>query len=143
MENATKALLIAAAVLVAIIIISLTLSIVQQNSDVIADANPSEAEMAQFNQKFTTYEGSNISTAQANTLIETVLSHNAQETNTGDARYVAISYTPKGGKDTSIVTVKNGTATPADNTKLTGTSYYSVKCTKTNGLVTSIKLTAK
>ena len=57
MENATKALLIAAAVLVAIIIISLTLVIVRQGQEAVAGADMSEAEVAQFNSKFNTWHG--------------------------------------------------------------------------------------
>lgn len=129
MENATKALLIAAAVLVAIIIISLTLSIVQQGSDAVSDADLSEAEMTQFNSKFTAYEGRSISTSQANTLLNTVLSHNVQEKNTKNGRYVKV---------TGAATL-NTNATSV--TPVTGTSYYSVTLTKTNGLVTEVKLT--
>ena len=45
MENATKALLIAAAILVAIIIISLGLAVVRQGQEAISSADMSEAEM--------------------------------------------------------------------------------------------------
>ena len=79
MENATKALLIAAAVLVAIIIISLTLAIVRQGTESINNADLSEAEQAQFNQKFTVYEGSNVSVSEVNALLSTVLNHNQNE----------------------------------------------------------------
>ena len=53
MENATKALLIAAAVLIAIILISLGLAVVRQGQEAVQDADLSEAEATQFNSKFT------------------------------------------------------------------------------------------
>jgi len=49
MENATKALLIAAAVLVAIIIISITLVIVNQGQEAVKGTDLSEMEASKFN----------------------------------------------------------------------------------------------
>ena len=84
MENATKALLIAAAVLVAIIIISLTLVIVRQGEEAMAGADMTEAEVAQFNSKFNTWNGKKISTTQLNSLINMVFMHDKQEISTGN-----------------------------------------------------------
>ena len=54
MENATKALLIAAAVLVAILIISLGLVVYNMASETVDNAgNLDEYQIQQFNEKFT------------------------------------------------------------------------------------------
>ena len=132
MENATKALLIAAAVLVAIIIISLTLAIVQQGQQAVAGADMSAAEIEAFNSKFKIFEGNNVSTAQVNSLLNAVLSSNLAETQAQSGRTVTVTGAATLAADATSVT------------SVTGSSYYTVQCTyNTNGLVTSIAVTAK
>ena len=81
MENATKALLIAAAVLVAILIISLGLVIYNMASETIDGAGDlSEYQIQQFNEKFTKYENTSASGSDVNAMIKTIFNHNqAQE----------------------------------------------------------------
>ena len=130
MENATKALLIAAAVLVAIIIISLTLAIVRQGQEAIAGADMTEAQIEAFNAKFKTYEGSNVSTAQVNALLNAILSNNLAENNAGTNRYITV----KGGKVTQTTGANSVT-------QVKGSDYYTVKCEhNANGLVTAIDI---
>ena len=76
MENATKALLIAAAVLVAIMLITLGLNVFQQGQNAVSNADMTDAEIQAYNTKFTTYEGSNRSVADVNALTNVVLTHN-------------------------------------------------------------------
>ena len=77
MENATKALLIAAAVLIAVIIITITLGVVRQGQDAVQNVDMSEVEMAAHNSKFTNYEGTSVSAAQVNQLLNAVEVNNA------------------------------------------------------------------
>ena len=78
MENATKALMIAAAVIVAILIISLGIGIFNMSSEQVDNAgNLSEYEIQQFNSKFEKYEGESISATHVNALIDTVFNHNS------------------------------------------------------------------
>lgn len=81
MENATKALLIAAAVLVAILIISLGLVIYNRASETVGTAGDlSEYQIQQFNEKFLRYNGKNIKGTDVNVMLQTVMNHNlAQE----------------------------------------------------------------
>ena len=83
MENATKALLIAAAVLVAILIITLGLVVYNMASETIDSAGDlSEYQIQQFNEKFTKYEGENKSGSEVNAMLKAVFNHNqAQEDN--------------------------------------------------------------
>lgn len=77
MENATKALLIAAAVLVAILIISLGIGIFNMASEQVDNAGDlSEYQIQQFNDKFKKYEGTNVSGSDVNAMINTVFNHN-------------------------------------------------------------------
>ena len=155
MENATKALLIAAAVLVAIIIISLTLVFVRQGQEAVAGADMSEAEVAQFNSKFNTWNGKKISTTQLNALINMVFMHDKQEILTGNKRYVSISVKAEGDPDADVTgflcgmyvgSDPYGTPIINDRTtaninsvpKISGKGYYSVKCKYNNNLISSI-----
>jgi len=78
MENATKALLIAAAVLVAILIISLGLVIYNMASETIDSLNFSGQEVMAFNKKFTQYEGERVRGTEINAMLKTVLNSNMQ-----------------------------------------------------------------
>ena len=60
MENASKALIIAGAILLAILIISLGILIYNQASGVVNNNAMSEVETQNFNQKFTQYEGNSV-----------------------------------------------------------------------------------
>lgn len=84
MENATKALLIAAAVLVVILIISLGIGIFNMASEQVDNAGDlSEYQIQQFNDKFRKYEGTNVSGSDVNALLKTAFNHNqGQEDNT-------------------------------------------------------------
>ena len=138
MENATKALLIAAAVLVAIIIISLTLVIVRQGQEAVAGADMTEAEVAQFNSKFNTWNGKKISTTQVNTILSTAFLHNQQEKASGNKRYVYVYvYSTKDstGYTTSMSVHNIAISKPP---KLSGTKYYSVQCNYNGNFIKSL-----
>lgn len=81
MENAIKALLIAAAVIIAVLIISLVMGVFNTGSEQVNNnSDLSEYQIQQFNDKFTKYEGKNVSASKANAMIKTVFNHNlAQE----------------------------------------------------------------
>lgn len=128
MENATKALLIAAAILVAIIIISLGLAVVRQGQEAVSGADLSEAEMEAFNAKFKPYEGTNVSTADVNALLSAVFSHNQTTT---DGNYVTV-------KSSDSVIILNSSATSIGDAKKTGSSRYTVTLNYKNGIVESI-----
>ena len=135
MENATKALLIAAAVLIAIILISLGLAVVRQGQEAVQDADLSEAEATTFNSKFTMYEGSNVSTSRVNALYNAVFSHNNQEKAAGTNNTVMI-------QDQTKSTKVDFTAGATSVTKKGGSAYYKVQCFYNNGIVDGISITS-
>ena len=128
MENATKALLIAAAVLIAILIISFALIIYNMAAETAGNVNLSEAEMTQFNSKFTAFEGSNVSGAQVNALLTTVLTHNQREASEGTNRQVKVS-----GEVTQETTATSITKVPSNG-------RYTVTCILSKGLVNEISI---
>ena len=79
MENATKALLIAAAVLVAILIISLGLVVYNQASETVQSVNMSGQEVQAFNDQFLKYDGNGKRGTEVNALLTTVLNNNMSE----------------------------------------------------------------
>ena len=147
MENATKALLIAAAVLVAIIIISITLVIVNQGQETASGADLSEIEAAEFNAPFLMYEGNEVPTDKVNALLNTVFQHNKQELASGENRYVAISvldeYSTPSQKSIKTVTALSAANVSTLNTvpKLPGTRNHKVVCSYTGARISSIKVT--
>lgn len=124
MENATKALLIAAAVLVAILIISLGLVVYNMASETINSVNFSGQEVTAFNDQFTQYQGSNIRGSEINALLKTVLSSNMKSRSEGLdpndlAKFVSVTGPLDNGKSGTLA--KNATSSgslSADTSKL-------------------------
>ena len=81
MENASKALIIAGAILLAILIISLGIMIYNQASGVVNNNAMTEVEISSFNQKFTQYGTSNVRGAQVNALLQAVVNNNISNSN--------------------------------------------------------------
>lgn len=102
MENATKALLIAAAILVAIVIISIGMVVLRQGSDSVDQVSGSmtEAQIVQFNTQFKNYTGSSVSGKELNELCKKIIANNQNEKDTGDKRYVKITVTAGGSSET-------------------------------------------
>lgn len=80
MENATKALLIAAAVLIAILIISLGLVVYNTSAETVKSANLSQQEVQSANEKFARYNGENKRGSEVNAMLQTVLNANIDAT---------------------------------------------------------------
>ena len=76
MENASKALIIAGAILLAILLISLGIMIFNQAQSTVNNSGMSEAEITSFNNKFMKYEGKQNGTV-VKSLINEVISSNA------------------------------------------------------------------
>ena len=80
MENASKALIIAGAILLSILLISLGIMIFNQAQDTINNSGMSQAEKTAFNQKFTKYEG-NRKGSEVRSLVQEVIASNSDENN--------------------------------------------------------------
>lgn len=128
MENATKALLIAAAILVAIIIISIGIAVVNKGQEAVSDADLSAAQADAFNAKFKVYEGTNVSTTDVRALLSTVFAHNQSERN---GNFVTVTGV------TALAMSENSTSIP----QVTGNSRYTVALGYSNGIVNQITLT--
>ncbi len=122
MENASKALIIAGAILLAILLISLGIMIFNQASNTVSNSGMSEAEITAFNNKFTKYEGKQ-SGNMVKSMIQEVLATNAAQ----------------GNKDAGIQVTING-QTPGQNatSSVDKNKMYTVKLTYTNGRVKDV-----
>ncbi len=83
MENASKALIIAGAILLAILIISLGIMVFRQASGVVDTNAMDEVAVSSFNEKFQQYVGDNVRGANVNALINTIVQNNL--TNSDDS----------------------------------------------------------
>ena len=75
MENASKALIIAGAILLSILIIGLGMAIYQQASGAIGKTNMDQQKIQAYNSEFASYEGTKSGT-QVRALLDVVRNHN-------------------------------------------------------------------
>ena len=134
MENASKALIIAGAILLSILIISLGILIFSQAQDTINSINMSEQEVMAFNNKFTPYEGEKIRGSQVNALAQAVITNNQSAHDNGED-------STKGITVSGDVTIKSDGSTTTFTRVPSGT-YYKVEFTYKNSLVNQIAISA-
>lgn len=77
MENASKALIIAGAILLAILLISLGILIYNQAQDTVSNSGMDQAAISAFNNKFLKYEGTSQSGSVVKSLINEVIASNS------------------------------------------------------------------
>lgn len=133
MENATKALLIAAAVLIAILIITLGLVVYNNSANTVNQANLSSQEIQAQNEKFTRYNGTNKRGSEVNSLLQTVLNYNLNTTDDGNK----VTVTGKNGAP-SLATTATSITTQADTSAL---YTIEVKYEGAGGLVSEVVVT--
>lgn len=135
MENATKALLIAAAILVAILIISLGLVVYNMAAETVQNVNMSDQEIKAFNDQFTRYEGTTQTGSTVNALVQTVLTSNmkyrADEGDENNPKLVAIT-----GDVTLEQNAENAPAKVQTGNRYTITCIY----TPATGLINEIQV---
>lgn len=131
MENASKALVMAGAILIALIIISLALVMYNKwKIVVIKNANLDAEEIQAFNSTFTPYIGKHVSGSDVNALIQKVVATNLSSKNSGDdVKRVKIEFPNVAGTTTTVD--KDGKYNPDNARKVkTGGTFYEVEITK-------------
>lgn len=136
MENASKALIIAGAILLSILIISLGIMIYNNASGVVKNSSMNQVEIQQFNQQFTQYEGKNVRGATVISMAQAVLANNMSADS--NDRKVAL---------TGAIQMKNTDSTVNTSNIETGSTYI-VTITYgssggSKGLVSSINISKK
>ena len=120
MENASKALIIAGAILLAILIISLGILIFQQASSVIDSNAMSAVERQSFNSQFTQYEGERVNGTTVRTLIQAVFQNNLSADSTD--RQIIIK------QGNSQILGETDTSASTALSKISTGSTYTVTC---------------
>lgn len=143
MENASKALIMAGAILIAIVIISLAILIFSNFSGAVKEnTDLTDQEISQFNGKIIPYLGENVSGSQVNALIQTVRTINQTAIQEGSTdKRIEITYPAENGSDCKLD--KDNTFSGISRKVKTGV-YYKVEANYgTNGLINSIKVDNK
>lgn len=139
MENASKALIIAGAILLSIAIIGIGMFVYQSVSGTIQDAaDMSEQEINAYNQTFTTYEGS-IRGSAAKSLCQAVRNHNLNAAD--DSEKVGVFTTSQGDDYEAGQTAGTSTSdiNKIRNTLQSGKTYdVSFGYDPSTGLITAV-----
>ena len=132
MENASKALIIAGAILLAILIIGLGMLIFNQAKDSLSSANLDKQTIETFNSEFEAYVGENVKGSRVRALCDAVRSNNLAHQDDEDGLYT-ITLNDK-TLATEINEIKNG---------IKNGKVYKVSITdyKNTGLVDKISIT--
>ncbi len=130
MENASKALIIAGAILLSILIIALGVFVFNQAKSAVGNTGLSDQEVAAFNSKFDSYEGKQKGSS-VKALVNAVRNYNKSN---DEAQYININNT--GATDFA-------TTEPAYNTtEILSATMYTVSFDYTNkGLICNINYT--
>ncbi len=143
MENASKALIIAGAILLAILIISLGIMIYTQASNAINNGGMSDAETTAFNQRFTKYNGRQKGST-IRTLVQEVMSNNNND-QASNATRISINVandgagnTPATGGNAQIVSLAATAGAQPNFGTLQNTVTYTVSFQYHNGRVAVI-----
>lgn len=125
MENASKALIIAGAILLAILLISLGIMIFNQAQDVTKNSGMSKAEIQSFNSQFTKYEGTRKG-SEIKALIQEVNSSNITDVQEGNSRNIQIdgAGNAANGSNGTTVAYTYGTSTIASSARYKVTIGY-------------------
>ena len=120
MENASKALIIAGAILLSILIIGLGMFIYQQAAGAMSGANLDPQKAHAYNQEFKNYEGT-ISGSNARALYESIAAHNRVNT---DDYSQQITLTISSTDLTGGIYEPTAAATMDTNTLKAGQTYF-------------------
>jgi len=148
MENASKALIIAGAILISIVLITLGVLIIGQGQDVVNQSNIDDQVVSAWNEKFTQYVGQDVTGTNVNKIINLAISTNAASNNKGEySKLITLN-----GAGVSAPAFTSNTKAKDNSTTYTSacTTYakptikYNVTCTYgSDGYVTSITFTGK
>ena len=138
MENASKALIIAGAVLISILLISLGIMIYNQAKQVTDNTNLDEVSVTTYNEKFNQYLGEKVKASVVNSLVGAVNQNNTTTSSGTAGNKITIV---NAGSVTTGITAKadntyTGVASSANTYKVEVTGY------STTGQISEITITA-
>lgn len=136
MENASKALIIAGAILLAIIIISLGLVVVNRTRGQVEGTNLDKQTMEAFNSEWDIFVGDRKSASDVKSLCAKAIANNASEKGLGTEKYVSVT-------GSGIEISEDGTTTKTTNPAQSNIKTYKIEISGyKNGVVSAITVTA-
>lgn len=100
MENASKALIIAGAILISILVISLGVLVFNNARTTVSNKNLNSQDAKAQNQQFEDYFGTDIQPSQCKELLSTIRTNNLTASREGKSQIVGVCYIDKNGKAT-------------------------------------------
>ena len=151
MENASKALIIAGAILISILLIAVGVYVLNNGMDMAKQSNLSAEQIQQYNTPFTTYEGTSVKGSQARALCEKIETHNRTMIGDDESKVIdVVSTDPGDGVTTNDAPDKDtaesikGNATTVKGTIKSGYTYEIKFLYDSNsGLVTKVSIVKK
>jgi len=140
MENASKALIIAGAILLAILIIGLGIFIYRQAANTVSDTGMDQLAIQQFNAQFTQYDSKTVSGGSARALYDTVVNNNNTDT---EKRFVSLNLVTADGTKNIVLADTDPSKVDGSKSDIKASAKYKVKIepdTKT-GLTNKITIT--
>ncbi len=132
MENASKALVIAGAILIAILLISLGMLVLNKATGILNSEQLDDAERTTINQKFTKFEGT-VKGTEVRSLISEIVSFNASE-KANKNQFIKINGTAK-------VVLANYGDNPTGTQNIKNSSNYTVTISEyANGIVSQVTI---
>ena len=140
MENASKALVIAGAILISIVLITLGVVILGQGQDVVNSSNMDATAISSWNSQFTQYVGTNVTGSNVNALMDSVVANNIiSKRNNESNKYITIyAYQKDNPSKTGDIDVVSATPTVTINTKARSSSLYRVEVAYESGYISKI-----
>jgi len=144
MENASKALIIAASVLVSILLISFGIMIFNNARDSAGGDQMSEVKITAHNSKFTQYEGTK-SGSEVKTLIQQINSTNVSDATEGNGRQITITASGFTLTATSAYDAATGKANTYPTSPVASAGKYTVAISGYDnaGYINAITITKK
>ena len=140
MENASKALLIAGAILIVIVLISIGVLIVNRSSSVTDQASDfaNQSSVQSFNRQFEIYYGTQQGSSVKN-LLSAIAANNAQTTGSHKIKVTIVA----SGSTEALSGTDNSTSISAKISEVKNSQKYKVDQTamNTDGYITEIKIT--
>ena len=130
MENASKALIIAGAILLSILIISLGIMVYNNAKNTVGSASLDKQEIETFNSQWQAYVGKNKTASEVYSMMSAVVANNASETNSGKGRFIKVT---KSG--TASTTAEDTAPTVTPEMPVSSSMYEITAGYASNGLI--------
>ena len=141
MENASKALIIAGAILLSILLISLGIMVYNNAKGTITDANLDSETAQAFNTKISQYCGTNKNAATMNSLVDAIASSNGAQKGVASPHYISLSVSGNGATKTGTITITATSSNVEYPSFGNSNKYKATYTTDANGYINKVTIT--